>query len=142
MSDSEESNTAPECRVCGNNNGPTLCRFFPSSFYGPSYVGGEDTDCIHYDCGVSSKKNSEWSLLSVNQIKKTYGQGKAAKLALSKTRTAAGPSKFGNVTELVIVKEFLTNLVAAGGSATPKSRKVSKFKASLKKSSKKRWMKI
>jgi hypothetical protein len=130
----EEEEEIPECRVCGKNAGPPLCRFYASICYGAGYVGGDDTDCVHFGCTTSTTAKSDWAAMSVAQIKKQYGQGKAAKLALSKTRTAAGPPKFGNVTEIVLVKEFIHNLVAAGGKAEPKKPKATK-KATTKKMS-------
>ena len=123
-SDSDTESVVPECRVCGKSGGAPLCRFYPASLYGEAFVGNDETDCLHFACGSSTTTtNNNWALLSVAQVKKTYGQGKAAKLALTKTRTAAGPRKFGNITEVVLVKEFVANLVAAGGSATPKASK-------------------
>ena len=128
-SDSDTESSVPECRVCGKSGGAPLCRFYPASLYGEAFVGNDETDCLHFACGSSSTANKDWALLSVAQVKKTYGQGKAAKLALTKTRTAAGPRKFGNVTEVVLVQEFVANLVAAGGSATPKASKKKKTPA-------------
>jgi hypothetical protein len=99
--------------------------------YGDEYVGGDESVCLHFQCGSST--TNEYKILSVAQVKKTYGQGKAAKLALGKTRTAYGPRKFGNAMEVVLVKEFVANLVAAGGNPTPKPPKASKAAISKKK---------
>ena len=50
------------------------------------------------------------------------GQGKATKAAFSKTRTASGPRRFGNITELVLVKELESNIRAAGGDPMKKKK--------------------
>ena len=122
---SDESDNDPICTVCKKTKGAPLCHFYPASVYGADALGSDDHTYIHLHCG-----KTVGIILSMAQVKKTYGQGKAAKLALTRTRTAYGPrTGFGSNVELVLLKEYESNLKACGGGNVVDKKKTSGKKA-------------
>lgn len=131
---SDESDSDPICTVCKKTKGAPLCHFYPASVYGADALGSDDHTYIHLQCGKTAGM-----ILSMAQVKKTYGQGKAAKLALTRTRTAYGPrTGFGSNVELVLLKEYEANLKAGGGGKVADKKKTSGKKATKTAASKKK----
>ena len=83
--DEEGDNDGRICRICGegdvfesssasgNNNINILCCFYPAKSYGPNFIGGDDIDCVHFNCGDKLSHNSKWSVISFNVIKTFHG---------------------------------------------------------------------
>ena len=82
------------CAACTSSFG-MLCRF-------------SDTLFIHPKCGADVRTPPQYQMLSTSGIKKRYGSKKhvLSAIASRKCRTAAGPFRFGNQSEMYLVSEF------------------------------------
>ena len=82
------------CAACTSSFG-MLCRF-------------SDTLFIHPKCGADVRTPPQYQMLSTSGLKKRYGSKKhvLSAIASRKCRTAAGPFRFGNQSEMYLVSEF------------------------------------
>lgn len=94
------------CAVCRSPGGK-LC------FFRARPKRSQEALAIHPGCS-----NADYVLRSAAQLRKQHGSAQAVLAALKCTRSAAGPARFGNVSEMYIVAEFEPRLAKAKAKAS------------------------